>query len=380
MPHKGVKRSAMASNRKGSKGKSLNYGGFYSTLRELKSLTKQADVSFCNLETPIVKPTKGDPYCFATRGDFFFKAPPVFVDAIKWAGFSVLSIANNHIDNAGEAGIISTIDYLNKKKITVVGAGKTYAQAHSPAIVTVDGVKVAYLAYCSSRLGSNPNNKDGEKVHVCRVDPRDASTKVLFEDISYAKSVADIVVLSFHWGPNEYKFSPSPSAIKLAKECAERGVSVIAGHHPHVLQKVEHYKCKDGRKSFIMWSLGNLVSNQSPKYCIDGSGKDENPARRREGAAVLVTLKRAGASGASKSRYDIANVAFAPLWTDNNFHLYSKGLEEADVRVVAVDNEITRLQQRIIFLKERRKRVVLALQGKLEEYQEMQKSPKIASK
>ena len=72
MPHKGVKRSAMAANRKDSNGKSLNYGGFYSTLRDLRSLTKQADISFCNLETPVVKPPKGDPYCFATRGDFFF--------------------------------------------------------------------------------------------------------------------------------------------------------------------------------------------------------------------------------------------------------------------------------------------------------------------
>jgi poly-gamma-glutamate synthesis protein (capsule biosynthesis protein) len=397
MPHKGVKRSAMEANRKGVNGKSLNYGGFYRTLRDLKSLTEQADVAFCNLETPVVKPPKGDPYCFTTRGDFFFKAPPVLVDAIKWAGFSVVSIANNHIDNAGTEGIISTIEFLKKKDIGVAGAGQTTALAHSPTIVEVNGVSIAYLAFCSSRLGSDPNCEDTEKVHVCRVDPRDSSTKILFEDISYAKSVADIVVLSFHWGPSEYQYSPSPSTIKLAKECAERGVSVIAGHHPHVLQKVEHYKCRDGRKSLIMWSLGNLVSNQSPQYGKGGvskenlsssdKAKEEDGARRREGAAVMVTLDNgvtfenkvsnslpALSRSSKKPHYNVTNVSFAPLWTDNNYDSYTKGLEKADVRVISVDSEMKRLQNRILFLKERKKRVVLALQGKLEEYVRMQES------
>jgi hypothetical protein len=70
----------------------------------------------------------------------------------------------------------------------------------------------------------------------------------------------------------------------------------------------------------------------------------------------------------------VTNVSFAPLWTDNTYDSYTKGLEKADVRVISVDSEMKRLQNRILFLKERKKRVVLALQGKLEEYVRMQES------
>jgi len=402
IPHKGVKRSAIAANRTSGNGQSTNYGGFYNSLSDLKNLTKSADVSFCNLETPVVKPPAGDPYCFKTRGDFYFKAPPVAIDALKWAGFSVVSLANNHIDNAGVKGIISTLDILKKKKITAVGAGHTYAQAHDPVIITVKGIKIAFLAFCSSRLGNSLNVKDQEKPHVCRVDPRDNSVSELYEDISYAKAQADLVVLSFHWGPYEYKYEPADYIVKFGRECAERGVSIIAGHHPHVLQKAEYYKCKDGRKAFIMWSLGNMISNQSPKYdpsVSKNSSASEKKARRREGAAVIVTIDsksqpvvtansglgvqanvsvnpHVGLPIGSQiemhtpnnegARMVVSNVVVAPLWTDNNYLAYAKGVEEARVSVISVNHEINRLQDRITFLKKRRKRIKLSLQGKLQ--------------
>ena len=390
MIHKGVKKSARASNVLDGKGNTSNFGGFYGSFSDLKKLTSKAHISFCNFEAPLVYPPPSDPYCFKTKGAFFFKAPQVVAKAVKWAGFDIVSIANNHIDNAGIEGIESTLEILKKNNIAAVGGGLSYDEAHDPVVITAGGYKVAFIAYCSSLLGENPNSADKSKVHICRVDPRDTSVKELFSDISYAKSIADVVVLSFHWGPKEYRYSPSESVQKLAYRCAEAGVSVVAGHHPHVVQKSEYYTCKDGRKSFIMWSLGNLISNQAPAYKgFDGTisrsskaHKDENKSRRREGAAILVSIgvhsqvqSTANSSGSFKQTVDVCNASYAPLWTENNFLQHLDGNEELSIKVVSIDHEIERLKQKIAFLRERKKRISLSLSGGLEKYNMMQSSP-----
>ena len=357
MLHRGVKRTAMYHRRVGGQGTTLNNKGFDVPIRPLRSLTAKADLSFCNLECPIVHPTKGDTYCFKTAGAFWFKAPAAAARALHSAGFRVASIANNHMDNAGPEGVKSTVEIMQKIGIAPVGGGKTFDEAHKPVVVTVQGLPIAFLAYCSSKLGRDINTAKAEEPHVCRTNPLKDDNEQLWKDLKAAKKRAKLVVLSFHWGPKEYEYQPDERIISFARRCARAGADIIVGHHPHVLHKMERYDSPDGRRCLIMYSLGNLVSNQSPKYHADSVTRDEDKARRREGAAVFVTV--------DKKQVCIKAVTVSPLWTDNNYFDYLTGREPARVRVVAIDDEIARLNRRLTFLKERKIRIDKALRGTL---------------
>ena len=150
---------------------------------------------------------------------------------------------------------------------------------------------------------------------------------------------------------------PDERIVSFARRCARAGADIIVGHHPHVLHKMERYDCPDGRRCLIMYSLGNLLSNQSPKYNPKAKNRDEDKARRREGAAIMVTVNSENAH--------IKKVEVHPLWTDNNWRDYITGREPARVRVVSIKEEIDELQARIKFLQAREKRIDKALRGTL---------------
>jgi len=359
MFHKGVKRTAQFHRRGGAGGSTTNDDGFAVPIDRLRTVTARADCSFCNLECPLVDAPAGDPYCMKTAGPFWFKAPAVAAHAVRRAGFSVASLANNHIDNAGTAGIASSAAILRRAGIAPVGAGATWDEAHRPAVVDVRGCKVAFVAYCSTHLGRDPNVDDPEQPHVCRSDPFGDEHEQLWRDLAAARAAASFVVLSFHWGPREYAYRPDPRLPAFARLCCERGADVVVGHHPHVLHAIERYDRRDGRPALICYSLGNLVSNQAPSYRASDERHDEDEARRREGALVLVTV--------AAPAVRITNVAVVPLWTDNNWHDFSAGREPARIQVVPIDDELARLEARMAFLRERRRRVGQALEGTLPE-------------
>jgi poly-gamma-glutamate capsule biosynthesis protein CapA/YwtB (metallophosphatase superfamily) len=79
--------------------------------------------------------------------------------------------------------------------------------------------------------------------------------------IQHARSEANVVIVSIHWG-NEYQTGPDERQQELAVQLAEVGADVIWGHHPHVLQKMEWIKTSSGRKTLVMYSLGNLLFDQ----------------------------------------------------------------------------------------------------------------------
>lgn len=353
MLHKGVKRAAQASRRSAGPGRSANHDGFTAPLVGLRPLLRRADMAFCNLECPLVTPGTGDPYCMKTSGNYWFSAPRSAAGALAWAGFTVASVANNHIDNAGPAGVASTVEALGAAGVTVVGTGASMEDAETPVVVDVRGLKVAFLAWCSSRLGRDPNGEDAV-LAVARANPgvpRDMDR--VEAAVRRARNGADLVVVSFHWGPGEYGAAPNPAIVLLARRLAEAGADVVAGHHPHVLHPVETWTCRDGRRALLMYSLGNLVSNQSPDYRWDVPGRDEDAARRREGAVIVAGFSPGRNGGGAR----LVGWKAAPLWTQNNHPAWRGGIEAARVDVVAAEAEAARLRRRAAFLDERAARI-----------------------
>lgn len=93
---------------------------------------------------------------------------------------------------------------------------------------------------------------------------------IIEEDILSTKELADIIIVSLHWGYERERY-PLPSQRNLAHKIIDAGVDLIIGHHPHVLQGIEHYK--DG---FIAYSLGNFVFTAKSYFKMWGNEEKES--------------------------------------------------------------------------------------------------------
>lgn len=203
-----------------------------------------ADVTFGNLEGPISS------YGTNMGSIYSFRADPRVVEGLVYAGFDVLSVANNHIWDYGRVAFVDTIHILESAGVSPIGGGKNYVEAHAPVIKVVKDTKIAYLAYTNlipSVLGS--------KEAVPAIATFDLEAAVL--DVVSAKNVADIVVVSIHWG-DEYKSAANDHQKSIGHALIEAGADLIVGHHPHVVEEIEKYK-----NGFIAYSLGNFVFDQN---------------------------------------------------------------------------------------------------------------------
>lgn len=210
---------------------------------KVDEVVSQADLAFCNLECPIscseisiIKPN-------------VFGVKPQDAKGLSFAGFDIISLANNHALDMGRKGLLGTMKFLKEEAIHYVGAGETYQEAKSPVILSLKGITVAFLAYCLYPLEGVVFKEDAPSVALYNpVNVRQA-----LEELRHK---VHIVVVSLHWG-TEYAKSPSAEQREKAHRLIDWGASLILGHHPHVLQEIEEYK-----GGVIVYSLGNFVFDQ----------------------------------------------------------------------------------------------------------------------
>lgn len=187
-----------------------------------------------------------------------FNSPQEVGDALIDSGVDIVTTANNHTLDRGEKAILSAIRYYEKMGLPYVGHFKDWEDQQKLRVLTTNGIKVAYLSYTYGTNGI-PIPK-GKEFLVNIIDQQKMT-----EEIHRAKEVADVIVMSLHWG-NEYQRFPTKEQKELAQYLADEGVDVIFGHHSHVLQPMEMITTKDGRDVFIIYSLGNFLSGQKSDY------------------------------------------------------------------------------------------------------------------
>ena len=213
---------------------------------ETVEILEEADITFCNLESPFYEDER-------QNGDrLVFGADPVTVEGLIYAGFDIVSLANNHFGNQGTDGMSFTLSHLSENGIGYTGAGENEATAREPFIIECNGVKFAFLAY-------NDVKSAIRKGYAATADKPGFAVLTrsnLRQDIRYAREKAHVVVVSIHWGV-EYEETPTERQVTYAHLAIDAGASLVLGHHPHVIQPVEEYK--DG---YIFYSLGNFVFDQ----------------------------------------------------------------------------------------------------------------------
>lgn len=304
--HGMVKQSAVAANQKNEEGKSSNHDGYGALFKEITPLIQSADYAFANLETPVApKNNKG------TRS-MVFNVSASLLPALSDSGFDLVSMANNHVYDQGRKGLTETLEHLDESELDYIGAGKTCAEARQPHLTSINGISVAFIG--ATRLFNNNLNETDEKHCSFLLEPAQA-----IESVQAAREAgAEFVVLSLHWG-REYRTKPQSEAIELAHTLLDNGVDLILGHHAHVLQPIEIYETKDGRKGVVAYSLGNFISNQSAWYQYKLHGHEHG--NTRDGIVLFIDLLRVnygkGPGGEPMIRTELANIRAIPTWTIN---------------------------------------------------------------
>ena len=205
-----------------------------------KSIISKADIAICNLECPLS--TRGYP----RKTRFLFRADPSYAKTLSRNGFDVACLANNHTQDYGRDAMLDTKRFLEGAGITAVGAGINRDEAVGVRVIIKNGLRVGFLSYKDVRdmgvvaLADLPS--------VAGVDMGN-----LKAEVKRAKSVCDVLVVSFHWG-SEYMRYPSERQQMIAHICIDNGADLVLGHHPHVLQTKETYRGKP-----IVYSLGAFV-------------------------------------------------------------------------------------------------------------------------
>jgi len=225
-------------------------GDFRFPFSKIAKDLKKADILFGNLEGPISD--KG----IKVGSIYSFRAEPEAIEGLTFAGFNLISLANNHAFDYGREALEDCLAKLSKAGIDYVGAGFNEGEAYggrTPVIKEIEGTKIGFLAY--TNLGPESWKASEKNSGIAWISEKDFEK--IKKDIENAKSQADILIVSLHAG-EEYAAEPTQFQIEFSKAAIDAGADLVIGHHPHVVQKSEKYKDK-----WIFYSLGNFVFDQS---------------------------------------------------------------------------------------------------------------------
>jgi poly-gamma-glutamate synthesis protein (capsule biosynthesis protein) len=180
---------------------------------------------------------------------FALRADPDCLPALKRAGFTFLSVANNHTMDYGRDAFFDTLRALAAQGIVPVGGGKNYAEATDGMVVRKNGLRMGILGFSAFPGAAGGVSRDSPSMAVMRDERLSTSIRSL-------KKRCDVVVVSCHWGL-EGVAHHSETQERLAHRAIDAGASLVLGHHPHVAQEIEKY-----RGGVVVYSLGNFVFDE----------------------------------------------------------------------------------------------------------------------
>jgi poly-gamma-glutamate synthesis protein (capsule biosynthesis protein) len=205
-----------------------------------------ADLALVNLEGSA-------PNDWITRDNsLVFTFDPALLIGLRNAGIDAVTLANNHIRNGGDSGVVETCQNLDAANIEHTGAGADVVAARQPAWLSAAGLRVAVLGY--SAVGS-PNWAAPDRAGAAPLDPADVEA-----DIRSARAAgAQIVIVMPHWG-EEYSFALSSEQKDDAAAFVAAGANLVLGSHSHWVGAVQSIDGPAG-PAFVDYSLGDLLFN-----------------------------------------------------------------------------------------------------------------------
>jgi len=244
----------------------------------IKPYIREADLALCHVETPMTSA--------APSGYPVFSTPPALATAIARTGWRACSTASNHTLDQGQRGIGDTIRALDRAGVRHAGSSSSAAAQRKPLIMTVKGIRVAFLAY--TELTNGIPLPRPWSVNL-------ASAARILADAHRARLAgARVVIVNLHWG-DEYATQPSRSQLALAAQLTRSpDITAIVGQHAHVVQPIRAINGK-----LVVFGEGNLISNQTSACC---------PAASQDGMIVLLTIR------IDSLRARVTSIRYVPVW------------------------------------------------------------------
>lgn len=230
-----------------TKGRVASYfdkGRYADVLGEVKPVVERADYSLVNLESPIVE-VAGTPIKKAGPN---LRSSKAVLEAIQYAGFKGVTLANNHFYDYGEEGALTTMSLLSQTDIDYVGAGKNLREAAKTLYKKINGKSFAFINCCENEYsiatantaGSNPINPVSQ-----------------YYAIKEAKEKSDYVIVIVHGGIEGYQL-PTPRMQELYRYFVDCGADAVVNHHQHCYSGYEVHQGKP-----IFYGLGNFCFGQN---------------------------------------------------------------------------------------------------------------------
>lgn len=232
----------------------------FSFMSAFASYAANADLAITNLEAPITEGTNS-----ILKAGPNIKLNKNALKPLNRFNFNLVTLANNHILDYDEEGVVSTIKHCNKNNINYVGAGENINEARKLFKIKIDSkivgvINVAENEFCTATensFGANPVNLISNH-----------------NDIVQAKKEVDCLFVIAHGGREHYQL-PSPKTRERYRFYASSGADVVVAHHPHCYSGYEIYG-----ETPIFYSLGNFIFDYKKKYqrgmWTEGYGVDFN--------------------------------------------------------------------------------------------------------
>lgn len=213
---------------------------------------RRPDVRIANLETSVT--TSAD---YAPKG-INYRMSPANAPCLAASGVQCCNLANNHVLDWGEAGLLETLDVVSGLGVRTIGAGRTAQAAAAPAVLPLaDGGRVLVVGCCTTSSGAPAAwaaSADRPGVHL--IEPSQAVVDRFAADFARLRRRGDIVVVSIHWGPN-WGYAVPRAHRRFAQALIDRaGVSIVHGHSSHHPMAVELHN--DG---LILYGCGDFVND-----------------------------------------------------------------------------------------------------------------------
>ena len=188
--------------------------------RNVAPIFEEDDLTIVNLEVVLTNSTD-----YLDREDkiFIMRGKPSYVNMLTGASVEVANIANNHVTDFGDKGILEMAELLNMAGLGYCGYGYTYT-------TEINGFTVGFAGFNTWTT-------------------KNAEIEEIMEEM---RPRVDILIASFHWG-NELEYKATSKQEKYGHMAVDLGADLVLGHHPHVLNGIEVYKGVN-----IVYSLGNF--------------------------------------------------------------------------------------------------------------------------
>jgi poly-gamma-glutamate capsule biosynthesis protein CapA/YwtB (metallophosphatase superfamily) len=251
---------------------------FVPMLREIRPYIQSADLAICHVETPMSpRPPHGYPV---------FNTPTQLARAIRQTGWRICDTASNHSVDQGQYGIDQTGLALDRAGVLHTGSFSSRAAQNRTLIVTVKGVKIAFLAYTEMTNGISPPHPWSVNIASVTAVRRAARTA--------RRRGAQVVIVNFHWG-TEFQAAPTTFQVDTARALtSDPDITAIVGQHVHVVQPIRRVNGK-----LVVFGEGQLLSNQSAACC---------PVQTEDGMLVFLHIT------VDQKKSKLVSIGYMPTW------------------------------------------------------------------